>query len=59
MIHGGDGSEMGVGDGLRIGSFTGGLLKANRNWGLEGGGALPCPDNPAGFSVAILPCPDG
>ncbi len=59
MIHGGDGSEIGVGDGVRIGSFTGGLLNANRNCGLEEGGLLLCPDNPAGLTAMVLPCPDG
>ncbi len=55
----GDGSEMGVGDGVRMGSFTGGLLNANRSCGLEEGGLLPCLDNPAGLSAVALPCPDG
>ena len=59
MTHGGEGSEDGVGDGVRMGSLMTVFLNAKRNCGLEEGGMLPCPDNPEGLPAVALPCPDG
>jgi hypothetical protein len=55
--RGGYGSEVGVGDGVQMGSFTRGLLNANCKCGLEEGGIAPLPRQSSEFVCIGTPLP--